>query len=144
MKSWVALEVLTASDLNGEINNVLNNALALISPLTGTLDVNNQQLTNLRLEVRTATATASISGRTYWQSTEGTVHVDTGTLIGRVPAITGIQQGMLLGTTNPTGVSGATTYGLIQLGSGLSLSGNVLSPTAPGFAAILQTQVFSG
>lgn len=38
-------EILTASDLNGEFNNIINNALALISPLTGTLDVDGNTIT---------------------------------------------------------------------------------------------------
>ena len=37
VKTWIALEVLTASDLNAEFNSILNNALSLISPLTGNL-----------------------------------------------------------------------------------------------------------
>src|SRR3990167_1176961 len=45
VKVWIAGEVLLASDQNGEFNNILNNALALISPLTGTLDVDGQRLT---------------------------------------------------------------------------------------------------
>ncbi len=127
VKNWVAGEVLTASDLNGEFNNVLNNPIALISPLTSALDYNNTQLVNARLEVKTATAAVSGAGRIYWQSTEGAIHVDTGTFMARTPAIVDIQQGFLLGTLNPTAVSGATVYGLVQLGSGLTLTGNVLT-----------------
>lgn len=47
VKTWVAGEVLTASDLNAEYNNILDNALSLISPLTGDLNVNGNRLTNL-------------------------------------------------------------------------------------------------
>lgn len=43
VKTWIA-EVLTASDLNAEFNNLLNNALTLISPLTGTLDANGNEI----------------------------------------------------------------------------------------------------
>lgn len=43
-KTWIAGEVLTASDLNGEFNNIINNALALISPLTDALDCNGQEI----------------------------------------------------------------------------------------------------
>lgn len=130
VKSWVSLEVLFANDLNNEFDNIINNGLALVSPLTGNLNVNNNQLVNAKFEVKTATATASGAGRVYWQSTEGAIHVDTGTLIARTPAITGVQEGFLVGTLNPSGVSGATTYALIQLGTGFSLVGNVLTPGA--------------
>lgn len=39
VKTWVAGEVLTASDLNAEINNILNNATSLVSPLIANLDL---------------------------------------------------------------------------------------------------------
>jgi len=44
VKTWVSGEVLTASDLNAEFNNILNNARSLISPLTGTLDMDGYEL----------------------------------------------------------------------------------------------------
>lgn len=130
LKTWIAGEVLTASDLNGMNTNILNNALSLISPLTGNLNFNNNQATNMRLEVQTATQAAAQSGRIYWQSTEGTIHLDTGSLIGRAPALTGIQQGRLVGITNPSGVSGATVYSQIELGANLTLTGTSLAAAA--------------
>ena len=47
VKNWVSAEVLYASDLENEFNNVLNNGLALISPLTGNLDFSGFSLANL-------------------------------------------------------------------------------------------------
>ena len=44
---WCSGQVLTAGDLNGEFNNVLNNALSLISPLTGNLAFGGNSLTGL-------------------------------------------------------------------------------------------------
>ena len=38
IKTFITGEVLTASDLNSELDNPINNALSLISPLTGNLD----------------------------------------------------------------------------------------------------------
>jgi len=127
VKVWIAGEVLSASDLNGEFNNVLNNALSLVSPLTGNLDFNNNKALNFRFEVQSATQTATQQGRVYYQSSEGTIHLDTGSAIARVPTLTGIQQGELVGITNPSGVSGATTYSRIQISTGLTLTGTVLS-----------------
>ena len=46
VKTWVS-EVLSASDLNAEFNNILNNALSLISPLTGDLDANAKNISGL-------------------------------------------------------------------------------------------------
>ena len=143
VKVWVANEVLTASDLNAEYNNILNNALSLVSPLTGNLNFNNNQAVNMRLEVQTATQSAAQSGRAYWQSTEGSVHVDTGTLIGRVPVLTGIQQGRLVGITNPTGVAGATVYSQIELGSNLTLTGTSLAASGGGGGDPIQSAIFN-
>ena len=44
VKTWSSGEVLTASDLNSEFNNLLNNARDLISPLTASLDLNGVEL----------------------------------------------------------------------------------------------------
>jgi len=43
VKNWV-VETLTASDLNAEFNNILSNALTLISPLTAALDFDGKEL----------------------------------------------------------------------------------------------------
>lgn len=45
--TWIAGQVLTASALNGEFNNIIDNALSLISPLTADLDFNGNDLVNL-------------------------------------------------------------------------------------------------
>lgn len=44
VKTWSSGEVLTASDLNAEFNNILNNARDLITPLTNSLDMNGLEL----------------------------------------------------------------------------------------------------
>jgi hypothetical protein len=43
LKIWI-VETLTHTDLNAEFNNILNNARDLISPLTGSLDMNGFEL----------------------------------------------------------------------------------------------------
>ena len=143
VKVWISGEVLTASDLNNEFNNQLNNALAMISPLTGTLNFNNNFATNLRFEVQTATQSAAQSGRVYFQSTEQSLHVDTGTVISRGPLLAGIQQGRLVGITNPSGVSGATVYSQIELGSGLTLTGTSLSTSGSTGGNPIQAAIFN-
>ena len=45
--TWTAGQTLSASALNGEFNNILDNALSLISPLTGNLNANGFNVTNL-------------------------------------------------------------------------------------------------
>ncbi len=44
VKTWIAAEILTASDLNAEFNSILTNATSLISPLTAALDLNGKEL----------------------------------------------------------------------------------------------------
>src|SRR3990167_7154847 len=46
VKTW-GIEALLAVDLNTEFNNILDNALSLISPLTGTLDFGSNPGTNV-------------------------------------------------------------------------------------------------
>lgn len=46
VKTWVSGEVLLASDLNSEFNNLLNNALTLIAPLTASLNAGGFKLTS--------------------------------------------------------------------------------------------------
>lgn len=45
--TWISGQVLTASAQNAEFDNIINNALALISPLTGNIDFGNFRLDNL-------------------------------------------------------------------------------------------------
>jgi hypothetical protein len=47
VKVWSSNEILTAAALNAEFNNLLNNAAALISPLTGNLDLGSNAILNL-------------------------------------------------------------------------------------------------
>lgn len=130
VKTWISGEVLTASDLNNEFNNLLNNALSLVSPLTGDLNFNGNKATNLRFETQSATQSAGVEGIVYWQSTEDALHISDGTNQRRVPALVGIQAGEIVGIVNTGGVEGATVYARIQLGTGLTLSGTELSSTA--------------
>ena len=49
VKTWISGEVLTHTDLNAEFDNLLNNALSLISPLTGNLAFGGYRATGLSL-----------------------------------------------------------------------------------------------
>lgn len=49
VKNWVSAEVLYASDLNSEFNNILNNALSLVSPWTANMDAGGFRLITLGL-----------------------------------------------------------------------------------------------
>lgn len=80
VKTFVAAEVLFASDLNSSITNVLNNPIALISPLTANLDFSSFQGLAFRMENLSATPTAAAAraGRLYWQTTLDVVGLDDG------------------------------------------------------------------
>src|SRR3989304_3771492 len=68
VKEWAAAEILTEPHLEAEFDNIYNNPLTLLFPLTGTGNINNQQLTNLRLENLAAPRAAAQIGRAYEQS----------------------------------------------------------------------------
>lgn len=60
-------------------NNIIDNALALVSPLTGNLDVNNNQLNNIRIENRTTDPTANTNaGRIWFRTDSNRIRLDTG------------------------------------------------------------------
>ena len=64
IKTFIPGEVLYAADLNALNTNILNNALALISPLTGNLDVNGKIETNIsELAFQNDAANATAAGR---------------------------------------------------------------------------------
>lgn len=81
VKVWVAGEVLYAADQNAEFNNILNNALSLISPLTGNLDVSTNELL-----FTSAGADATASGRLRRNGTWLTWHDGVGAR-GTMPKI---------------------------------------------------------
>lgn len=139
MKTWIAGEVLTASDLNGEFNNIINNALSLISPLTGTLNANSNQITNLVLERLSVAATAATEGRVYYNTNRDQIEVDDSANIRRVPTLASMVAGGLIY------VSDASTYAQLAIGSSgqsLTVSGG-LPAWGAGGANVLQVQVFS-
>lgn len=64
---WIAGEVLLASDLNTEFNNIITNAASLFSPLTSGLDVDGFGVTLDAAGVTTFTSTTGVS----WSFTSG-------------------------------------------------------------------------
>ena len=85
-KTFVPAEVLYAVDLNTLNTNILNNALALISPLTGNLDFDFFQGLEFRMENLSATPTAAAAraGRLYWQTALDVMGLDDGGTIRTV------------------------------------------------------------
>lgn len=66
---WAANQILTAATLNAEFNNILNNALTLISPLTADLNFNSYKAKNIVLESHPPTT--STAGQLAYFGTEG-------------------------------------------------------------------------
>jgi hypothetical protein len=60
VKTWSSGEVLTASDLNTEFNNIITNASSLFSPLTAGLDCDGFGLTLDGAAVTTLTSTSAV------------------------------------------------------------------------------------
>jgi hypothetical protein len=70
VKVWIPGDVLTASDLNGEFNNVLNNPINLVSPTTGPINFNLQAHTGLLPSV--ISGTSGVAGSLLVLSTAAT------------------------------------------------------------------------
>jgi len=139
LKTWVSGEVLTASDLNAMNANILDNSLSLISPLTGTLNANSNQITNLVLQRLSVAPTAATEGRVWYNTTRDQVEADDGTNIRRVPTMASLLAGSLIYATD------ASTYAVLGVGSegqSLTVTGG-LPVWGAGGANILQVQVFS-
>lgn len=151
LKTWVAAEVLTAADLNAERDNILNNALSLISPLTGSLAAGGNDLTGLdEVAFNDAAANASATRRLRANAANLTWH--DGTAAGRmfyaggtdVPVADG---GTGAGTFTTDGVLyGAGTSAIsvtAQGGTRTILTANVGAP-AWSAAPIINTSVQIG
>lgn len=126
--------VLTEAKLEGEFDQLYSNALSLISPLTGNLDVNSKQLVNAKLENIAGSKVAANEGIFYFNITLDQLEVDDGVNIRRVPSIASLTRGMLAvggATANqwvglPLGAAGTT---LGSNGTDLIFSAGTLPPS---------------
>lgn len=147
VKTWVADEVLTASNLNAEFNNILNNALSLISPLTGALDFNGLELildadgdssitadTDDRIDFRVAGGDSMFIGHASG-NTAGFVTVDP--LAFTATAATNIARLMVAGTNALTVPAGTTAIaaGLHVAEPNLTATGTITSAVSLYVAA---------
>ena len=112
-----------------EFDNIYSNALALISPLTGNLDVNEKQLVSMRVENVTATPTAANAGRLTFNTTGKQLQLDDASQIRAIPALYGTNAGDLVYATS------SGQYGTLPIQS----SFNVLTATgsAPSWGTYL-------
>jgi len=135
IKVWGFREELTSADLNGEINNILNNALTLISPLTGNLNANNNQVQNVSTLSFNAggSITKSTIGADQWINLNG---VAAGGVIFNYGATQAgqITSGRLLwGTLQTTGssagdiiIGNGKKYGFVQADGSTSTQAGIL------------------
>jgi len=101
---WVNGDVLTAPDLDAEFDNIINNATALVSPLTTSLDFGSNQAVAMRLENRTSNPSPTVdsTGRIFIYTPEGLVAmhdgVRAGVLVGPSEALSRVSglQGSLI------------------------------------------------
>ena len=124
--TWSSGQVLTAAALNAEFDSILNNALSLISPLTGNLNVNNNQLTSLLLERRATVATAGNEARIYYRTDIDLPQVDDGSAIKNVIALSvgGAKGDIVVGTaTDAFSRHPVSTNGYVLVGDSAETTG---------------------
>ena len=124
--TWSSGQVLTAAALNAEFDSILNNALSLISPLTGNLNVNNNQLTSLLLERRATVATAGNEARIYYRTDIDVPQVDDGAAIKNLVTlpIGGTKGDIVVRTgTDAFSVIAASTNNYVLVGDSSTASG---------------------
>lgn len=73
VKTWILGEVLSASDLNAEFNNILDNATSLVSPVTANFDLDGYTLIDAVYKHTVQTfsasdATPAVSGGTVFKT----------------------------------------------------------------------------
>ena len=107
---------LTETKIEGEFDNIYSNALSLISPLSGNLNCNLKQLTNLLLENLGSSPVAATAGRIWFDTGKAQVEVDSGSAIYRVPTITSLTRGDL-----SVGSSTANTWARLAVGAANSV-----------------------
>lgn len=132
LTNWVANQILTRNALVAEFDNLYNNGLALISPLTGNLNAALRQITNLLLETQSATQSAGNEGRIYYQTALDEVHVDDGTNIRHVPTLTDPNADRITFWDDSAGA-----FAHLSPGTGLSITTTTLN------AAVLETGTWS-
>jgi hypothetical protein len=106
VKVWIPGDVLTAADLNGEFNNVLNNPITLISPTTGPINFNSQANTNFVLQNAATTPTPATAGLVYFNTALKAIQVDDGTSIRTI-----------IGTPSTAGTPGTNVFNIKTYGA---------------------------
>ena len=96
VKNWGA-EILYASDLNAEFNNILNNATSLVSPFTAAVDFDGNTITLDAAAVTTMNSTTAIS-----------LNVTSGAKAG-TPSTTGSLANFSTQTYNDSGTTASNT-----------------------------------
>ena len=143
-------DVITAARWNNEFGNIYSNALSLISPLTGTLNANSNNITNV---VNLAfAASGSITGTCQISTTTvgphaigGALNADVGLLITGAQA-TGTAMGVQISSTTIP-ATGESSYGLniiptlTEFSSGVHslLAGVSIDPTVTAGAGTVTT-----
>lgn len=81
---WVTGQVLTATDLNNEFDNILNNPVPLISPVSTTIDFNLNQAQKFVIEKGAVNPATTSAGRLFYNTGSNTLYADNGTTLDRI------------------------------------------------------------
>lgn len=138
---WVNGDVLTAPDLDAEFDNIINNAVGLISPLTTTLNAGFNQVTGLLLEQNAAPSNTT-TGYVFMYTPNDIVYIaQNGTYRTLGPQT--FHQGRVSGLTGSLisniGSFAAQGYSAVQSGLGSGLGAMTAVTATSSFSVNTQT-----
>ena len=139
LKTWIS-EVLTAADLNAEFNNILNNPMSLISPLTGALDVDGKEII-LDADADTS-ITADTDDQIDFKVGGSDIYRMTSTSLSALGSATIVSGMTLIGTTTASAAATADIEGFSSTYDSYTIIVENLSPATSG--AILHCRLKIG
>ena len=133
---------ISRTDYINEFNNIYQNSVALISPLTANVNANSKEITNFSLETLSATPSTQKAGRLAFLTTGKQFALDDGAQIRFVPAMYSLTAGdvPMATSSNQYGkLAIGTTGQVLQVSGGLPAWTSVLNALTAVYVPTIQT-----